>query len=87
MKITLIAVGKTSTDYIERGIAEYFKRCNRYMPMELCVIPDVKAAKALSEDSRNSVRVRLSLRLCSRAMWWCFLTSVEKNSRQENFPE
>lgn len=53
MKITLIAVGKTSTDYIERGIAEYFKRCNRYMPMELCVIPDVKAAKALSEDSQK----------------------------------
>lgn len=53
MKITLIAVGKTSTDYIERAIAEYVKRVNRYIPMELCVIPDIKAAKGLSEDSQK----------------------------------
>lgn len=53
MKITLIAVGKTSTDYIERAIAEYVKRVNRYIPMELCVIPDIKAAKGLSEDNQK----------------------------------
>lgn len=53
MKITLIAVGKTSTDYVARGIEEFIKRVNRYIQMELCVIPDVKASKTLSEDSQK----------------------------------
>lgn len=53
MKLTLIAVGKTSTDYIERAIAEYIRRVNRYIQMELCVIPDIKASKGLSEESQK----------------------------------
>ncbi len=53
MKITLIAVGKTSTDYVARGIEEFIKRVNRYIQMELCIIPDVKASKTLSEDSQK----------------------------------
>ena len=39
------------------------------MPMELCVIPDVKAAKALSEDSQKQREGQAILcGLCSRAM-------------------
>ncbi len=53
MKLTLIAVGKTSTDYIERAITEYVRRVNRYIQMELCVIPDIKASKGLSEESQK----------------------------------
>lgn len=53
MKIVLIAVGKTSTEYIAGGIADYFKRVNRYVPAELLVIPDIKGAKALSEDAQK----------------------------------
>lgn len=53
MKITLIAVGKTSTDYVARGIEEFLKRVNRYIPMELCVIPDIKASKTLTEECQK----------------------------------
>lgn len=53
MKIILIAVGKTSTDYISRGIDEFVKRVNRYIPMELTVLPDIKTSKALSEDAQK----------------------------------
>ena len=50
MKIVLIAVGKTTTEYISEGVAEYFKRLNRYVQAELTVIPDVKSAKGLTEE-------------------------------------
>lgn len=54
MKIVLIAVGKTATDYISRGVNEYFKRINRYLSAEIKVIPDIKGSKALSEDAQKS---------------------------------
>lgn len=53
MKIVIIAVGKTSTDYVARGVEEFLKRANRYIGVELSVIPDVKTSKALTEDSQK----------------------------------
>jgi len=53
MKIVLIAVGKTSTEYIAGGVAEYFRRLCRYVQAEMSVIPDIKGAKALSEDAQK----------------------------------
>ena len=53
MKIVVIAVGKTSTDYISRGVDEFLKRANRYLGVELTVIPDIKASKALTEEAQK----------------------------------
>lgn len=53
MKIVIIAVGKTSTDYVARGVDEFLKRANRYVGVDLVVIPDVKASKALAEDAQK----------------------------------
>lgn len=53
MKIVVIAVGKTSTDYISRGVDEFLKRANRYLSVELTVIPDIKASKALTEEMQK----------------------------------
>lgn len=53
MKIVVIAVGKTSTDYISRGVDEFLKRANRYLGVELTVIPDIKASKALAEETQK----------------------------------
>lgn len=53
MKIVVIAVGKTSTDYISRGVDEFLKRANRYLSVELTVIPDIKASKALAEETQK----------------------------------
>lgn len=53
MKIVIIAVGKTSTDYVARGIEEFLKRSNRYIGVELAVIPDIKASKALTEEAQK----------------------------------
>lgn len=53
MKIVVIAVGKTSTEYISRGVDEFLKRANRYLGVELTVIPDIKASKALTEEAQK----------------------------------
>lgn len=49
MKIELIAIGKTSFDYLKTGIAIYEKRLTRYCNFKLSIIPDIKDAKNLSE--------------------------------------
>lgn len=53
MKIMLLAVGKTSTDYIQRGIDMFLKRVNHYLPVELSIIPDLKSTKGLTGDSQK----------------------------------
>lgn len=50
MKIVLIAVGKTATPYIAAAVDEFVKRVNRYVPMEVQIIPDLRSTKALSEE-------------------------------------
>lgn len=50
MKIVLIAVGRTSTQYIADAINDFLKRINHYAPMELAIIPDLKSGKALTTE-------------------------------------
>jgi 23S rRNA (pseudouridine1915-N3)-methyltransferase len=42
MKIKLLLIGKTDTEYIQQGIAEYEKRIKHYIPYESIVIPALK---------------------------------------------
>ncbi len=49
MDITLITVGKTSTDYIQTGINEYCKRLKRYIPFSIKCLPDIKNARKLTD--------------------------------------
>ena len=53
MKIVLITVGRTSTQYIAEAVADFLKRVNRYVPMELVVIPDLKSAKTMSVEAQK----------------------------------
>lgn len=48
MKIVLIAVGKTTTDYLVKGIDGFMKRVNHYLPMEMTVLPDIKSTKGMT---------------------------------------
>ena len=45
MKLAILWVGKTSTDYINKAIDTYVQRIGHYMPIEIIEIPDVKNAK------------------------------------------
>ena len=50
MKISLFVVGKTTDPRIASLIDEYQQRLKHYIPFELVVIPDLKNAKALTEE-------------------------------------
>jgi len=53
MKITLLCVGKTDEEYLQKGIAKYASRLKHYVPFEMVVIPDLKQAKNLTEKQQR----------------------------------
>ncbi len=61
MEITLITVGKTTTDYIQTGIQEYCKRLKRYVPFSMKHLPDIKNAKKLTESQQKDEEGKLIL--------------------------
>ncbi|MBD5243280.1 MAG: 23S rRNA (pseudouridine(1915)-N(3))-methyltransferase RlmH [Barnesiella sp.] len=53
MKIVLMTVGKTTTDYLRKGIEMYTARINRYMQFELNELPDIRNTKSLTEAQQK----------------------------------
>ncbi|MBD5244352.1 MAG: 23S rRNA (pseudouridine(1915)-N(3))-methyltransferase RlmH [Barnesiella sp.] len=49
MKITIMAVGRTATDYLRTATDDYVRRASRYMPVEFVIIPDIKTSRTLDE--------------------------------------
>ena len=47
MKLSLFFTGKTSSNYLEKGINEYEKRIKRYIDFEIIIIKDIKASKSM----------------------------------------
>ena len=50
MKITLLVVGKTTDPHIISLCEQYQQRLKHYVPFEFVMLPDLKNAKALSEE-------------------------------------
>ena len=50
MKIQLFLTGKTTDPRLQSLIDDYQQRLKHYIPFELVVIPDLKNAKALTEE-------------------------------------
>ncbi len=55
MKIVLLVVGKTATDYLTEGIERYIKRISHYVPFELKVLPDVKLPKNADSTKQKQI--------------------------------
>jgi 23S rRNA (pseudouridine1915-N3)-methyltransferase len=53
MKVKLLCIGKTDSDYIVQGLNEYEKRLKHYIPFESVYIPDLKNSKNLSENQQK----------------------------------
>jgi 23S rRNA (pseudouridine1915-N3)-methyltransferase len=53
MKIQLLFVGKTTQDFVERGMTEFCGRLKHYFPFEIQVIPDIKNTKNLSFEQQK----------------------------------
>ena len=50
MKIQLLITGKTNDPRLQSLIDDYQQRLKHYLPFELVVLPDLKNAKALTEE-------------------------------------
>ncbi len=61
MEITLITIGKTTTDYIQTGIDEYCKRLKRYIPFSIKCLPDIKNSRKLTETQQKEEEGKLIL--------------------------
>lgn len=61
MKITVLAIGRTQSEYLAKGISNYLDRIARYMPVELKILPDLKSTRALSEEQQKDKEGRLIL--------------------------
>ncbi len=68
MKITLLFTGKTSDARLSSLIDEYQQRLRHYVPFELIVLPDLKNAKALSEEQVKTAEGEAILRFLTPAM-------------------
>lgn len=53
MKIGLIVIGKTDTQYLVEAINEYKSRLVHYIPFEMEIIPDIKNTRNLSEAQQK----------------------------------
>jgi len=79
MKIVLMAVGKTSFDFVEKGVQIYKKRLTHYLPFENLVIPDIKNAKNLSEKELKNKEGQLILKKIENQD---FLILLDENGKQ-----
>ncbi|HPE17858.1 MAG TPA: 23S rRNA (pseudouridine(1915)-N(3))-methyltransferase RlmH [Tenuifilaceae bacterium] len=53
MRITLLVVGKTDTDYLVKGVSIYEKRIKNYLNFEVKVIPDIKNTRNLTTQQQS----------------------------------
>ena len=68
MKITLLVVGKTTDERLRSLISDYQQRLSHYVPFDFVVIPDIKNAKALSQDQLKTAEGQAILSALTPAM-------------------
>jgi 23S rRNA (pseudouridine1915-N3)-methyltransferase len=61
MKITLLAIGKTNTKYLQEGVEQYIKRLSHYIPFEFKILPDVKTTKGLTQEKQKEMEGQMFL--------------------------
>ncbi|MCH5247143.1 MAG: 23S rRNA (pseudouridine(1915)-N(3))-methyltransferase RlmH [Muribaculaceae bacterium] len=49
MRITLMMVGETRTDWVKLGEKEYLNRINRYIKFDTEIIPDIRTQKKIEQ--------------------------------------
>jgi 23S rRNA (pseudouridine1915-N3)-methyltransferase len=62
MKLVLLMTGKTDGKSCTDMLSDYGQRITRYLPFEVCVMPDVKNAANLPEDVQKSKEAEAMLK-------------------------
>ena len=85
MKIKLLLIGKTDTDFLNKGIDNYVKRIKHYLPFEMMIIPDLKNTKNLSEDQQKQKEGELIMNHFSPGDFIILLDEKGKEFTSVNF--
>lgn len=87
MKIILMAIGKTTTKYIQEGIELYKKRLTHYIPFELKLLPDVKATKALTMERQKELEEEIFMSSINSGDFVVLLDERGKEMTSRDFSE
>ncbi len=87
MTIRFIVVGRTTEDYMQRGIEEYCARLKHYCRLEFVVIPELRNTKSLSESEIKQQEGALILRHIARGEVAVLLDEAGKVYSSEGFAE
>lgn len=81
MKISLIVIGKTESDYLIKGIDIYLKRLQHYISFKVKVIPALKKTKNLTEKQQKQKEGEL---LLSQINPTDIVVLLDENGKQYN---
>ena len=87
MKIQLLITGKTTDARLVSLIDDYRERLKHYVPFEMVVLPDLKNAKALSEEQVKAAEGEAMLRFFTPSMDVILLDEHGKEFRSVEFAE
>lgn len=87
MKIQLLLTGKTSDARLQSLIEDYRQRLTHYVPFELVVIPDIKNAKALSEEQVKTAEGEAILKALTPSMDVILLDEHGREFRSVEYAE
>ncbi|MBQ2189280.1 MAG: 23S rRNA (pseudouridine(1915)-N(3))-methyltransferase RlmH [Paludibacteraceae bacterium] len=87
MRITLLVVGKTTDSRLVSLIDDYRQRLSHYVPFELVVLPDLKNAKALSEEQVKAAEGDAILRALTPSMDVVLLDEHGKEMRSVEYAD
>lgn len=87
MKISLLVVGKTSTDYIKKGVQVYCERIPHYIPFEMKELADVKPGKNQSTLKQKELEGKLLLKEISNSDFVCLLDEHGREFTSRDFSE
>lgn len=65
MEIILLTIGKTTRDYVNKGIDDYMQRLKRYIPFKIIALPDIKTSKAVTNERQKEKEGELILNFFS----------------------
>jgi len=85
MKIKLLVIGKTDSEYLKKGIEDYTKRLKHYLPFEIVLIPDIRNTKSLSEAQQKQKEGELILNNASLGDFMVLLDENGKEYSSVNF--
>lgn len=87
MKIVLLAVGKTSSDYIRTGINVYADRIPHYIPFEIKELPDIRSTKNLDSERQKEMEGKIILKEIANADHLCLLDERGSEFTSRQFSE